>query len=86
MSLKDFTIKFKPFIKQVEYYLQQNAPDILIMYDICEELSWDDDNTYLVFKSKRLLQNKTSKIKYYIRNVAGNVIVTLDDANFCLYN
>lgn len=86
MCLKDFTIKFKPFIKQVEYYLQQNAPDILVMYDICKELSGDFDNTYLVFKSKRLLQNNTSKIKYSIRNVAGNVIVTLDDANFCLYN
>ena len=86
MSLKDFTIKFKPFIKQVEYYLQQNAPDILVMYDICKELSWDFDNTYLVFKSKRLLQNNTSKIKYSIRNVAGNVIVTLNDADFCLYN
>ena len=46
MTLKDFTIKFKPFIKQVEYYLQQNAPDILIMYDICEELSWDYDIYY----------------------------------------
>ena len=86
MSLKDFTIRFEPFIKQVEYYLQKNAPDILEKYDICKDLSWDFDNTYLVFKSKRLLTNTTSDINCSIRNAGGDIITTLDDANFCLYN
>ena len=84
MSLKDFTIRFKPFIEQVKYYLQQNAPDILVSYDICKELSWDFDNTYLIFKSKRLRTNCDSKIR--INDVGGSIIITLDDANFCLYN
>lgn len=86
MSLKDFTIRFKPFIKQVEYYLQQNAPDILEKYNIYKDLSWDFDNTYLIFKSERLLTNITSDINYSIRNAGGDIITTLDDANFCLYN
>lgn len=85
MSLKDFTIRFKPFINQVEYYLQQNAPDILDAYDIYKDLSWDFDNEYIVFKS-RLLTNTISDINCSIRNAAGDIITTLDDANFCLYN
>lgn len=84
MSLKDFTIRFKPFIEQVKYYLQKNAPDILESYDIGKELSWDFDNTYLVFNSKRLHTISNSKIR--INDVGGSIIVTLDDANFCLYN
>lgn len=84
MSLKDFTIRFKPFIEQVKYYLQQNAPDILESYDIGTELSWDFDNTYLVFKSNRLRTNSGSKIR--LNDVGGSIIITLDDANFSLYN
>ena len=86
MSLKDFTIKFKPFIEQVKYYLQQNAPDILEKYDICKDLNWDFDNTYLVFRNKKLNSNILSELDYTIRNVGGSTVVSLDDANFCLYN
>lgn len=87
MSLKDFTIRFKPFIEQVKYYLQQNAPDILEKYDICKELSWDFDNTYLVFRSKKLCPNNLSELKYSIRDVSGEIVIsTFDSANFCLYN
>lgn len=86
MNIKNFTIKFKPFIEQVKYYLQQNAPDILESYYICKELSWDFDNTYLVFKSKRLFPNSLSELKYSIRDVSGNSIISTSDSNFCLYD
>lgn len=89
MSLKDFTIRFKPFIKQVEYYLQKNAPDILEKYEVerdIEKLFWDD--YYIRFQHKELSKNLTwcncEELGFAIRDIDGNVIHQLNEASYTL--
>lgn len=89
MSLKDFTIKFKPFIKQVEYYLQKNAPDILEKYEVerdIEKLFWDD--YYISFQHKELSKTLTwcncEELGFAIRDIDGNVIHQLNEASYTL--
>lgn len=89
MSLKDFTIRFKPFIEQVKYYLQKNAPDILEKYEIemdIDKLLWDD--YYVRFKHKEFSKNLTwcgcDELGYAIRDVDGNLIHKLEEASYTL--
>lgn len=89
MSLKDFTIRFEPFIKQLEYYLQKNAPDILEKYELerdIDKLLWD--NYYVRFKHKELSKTLTwcgcDELGYAIRDIDGNLIHKLEDAGYSL--
>ena len=88
MSLKDFTIRFEPFINQLKYYLQKNAPDILEKYEIerdIEKLLWDD--YYVRFQHKELskiLRCGCDELGYAIRDIDGNFIHKLEAASYSL--
>ena len=91
MSLKDFTIRFEPFIKQLEYYLQKNAPDILEKYEIERDfvkLEWQD--YYVSFQHKELSKNLAlcnydyDKLGFAIRDIDGNPILDLKAASYSL--
>ena len=89
MSLKDFTIRFEPFINQLKYYLQKNAPDILEKYEVerdIDKLLWDD--YYVRFKHKELSKTLTwcgcDELGFAIRDVDGNLIHQLNEASYTL--
>lgn len=89
MSLKDFTIKFKPFNEQLEYYLKKNAPDILEKYEIerdIDKLLWDD--YYVRFQHKEFSKNLTwcgcDELGFSIRDIDGNLIHQLEEASYTL--
>ena len=89
MSLKDFTIRFKSFKEQLEYYLQKNAPDILEKYEIerdIDKLLWD--NYYVRFNHKGLSKTLTwcgcDELGFAIRDIDGNLIHKLEAASYSL--
>jgi len=89
MSLKDFTIRFKSFKEQLEYYLQKNAPDILEKYEIerdIDKLLWD--NYYVCFNHKELSKTLTwcgcDELGFAIRDIDGNLIHKLEYASYSL--